>query len=170
MIRGFIAASLDGYIADPQGSVTFLAPYEDEPAGYDSFIATVGTLVMGRRTFEACCDFADWPYLGKRTLVVSSTAPASLPPETEVWSLGVPALISHLRTRAEQDVWVVGGGQLQRAFLDAEALDRLDLFVVPVLLGTGIPLFPSSGHRQSLVLADLTRHGQLAHMVFERPA
>ena len=50
MIRGFIAASLDGYIADPQGSVTFLAPYEDEPAGYDSFIATVGT----RRIAQQC--------------------------------------------------------------------------------------------------------------------
>ena len=168
MIRGFIAASLDGYIADPQGSVTFLAPYEDEPAGYDSFIATVGTLVMGRRTFEACCDFADWPYLGKRTLVVSSTAPASLPPETEVWSLGVPALISHLRTRAEQDVWVVGGGQLQRAFLEAGALQRLDLFVVPVLLGSGVPLFPASRHRETLRLVELGRHGELAHLVYER--
>ena len=53
MIRGFIAASLDGYIADPQGSVTFLAPYEDEPAGYDSFIATVGTLELSHKNLNA---------------------------------------------------------------------------------------------------------------------
>jgi dihydrofolate reductase len=168
MIRGFIASTIDGYIADLDGSTAFLGPYENEPAGYETFLEAIRTLVMGRKTFEACLGFGEWPYPGRRTIVVTSSPLGDMPPDVEIWPHDLAALISHLRTKAGQDVWVVGGGKLQQAFLDAGALDRLDLFVVPVLLGTGVPLFPVSRHRQTLRLAAVGRHGELAHLTYER--
>lgn len=147
LIRGFIAASLDGYIADCDNGMGWLAPFDEVDYDYAGFIADIGTVVMGRGTFEVVAGFeSGWPYAGKRGIVVTSTPLIDPPAGVEAWHAGVPALIAWLRTRegidAGTDVWVIGGGALQAAFIEAGALDRLDLFVIPVLLGDGVPLFP----------------------------
>lgn len=149
LIRGFIAASLDGYIADRDGGIGWLAPFDEVDYDYAGFIAEIGTVVMGRGTFEVVAGFeSGWPYAGKRGIVVTSTPLADAPAGVEAWHAGVPALIAHLRAqrgdRENDDVWVIGGGGLQAAFIEAGALDRLDLFVIPVLLGDGVPLFPKT--------------------------
>ena len=142
-IYGFIAASLDGYIADRNGGLDWLSPFDDVDSGYGAFIAEIGTVVMGRTTYEAVAAMpGGWLYSGKRALIVTSRALADAPDGVEPWQDGVPALIDHVRTRGDGAVWVVGGGGLQAAFIAAGALDRLDLFVIPVLLGGGVPLFP----------------------------
>ncbi|MDQ0348275.1 dihydrofolate reductase family protein [Ancylobacter vacuolatus] len=141
--RGFIAASLDGYIADREGGLDWLAPFDDVDSGYGAFIAEIGTVVMGRTTYEAVAAMpGGWLYAGKRGIIVTSRPFADAPPGVEAWQDGLPALIAHLRESAGAAVWVVGGGGLQAAFIAAGALDRLDLFVIPVLLGGGVPLFP----------------------------
>ncbi|MBB3771842.1 dihydrofolate reductase [Angulomicrobium tetraedrale] len=147
LIRGFIAASLDGYIADRDGGIGWLAPFDEVDYGYAGFIADIGRVVMGRGTFDVVTGFeSGWPYAGKGGIVVTSTPLANAPAGVEAWHKGVPALIAHLRARegenAGGDIWLVGGGGLQAAFIEAGALDRLDLFVIPVLLGEGVPLFP----------------------------
>ena len=145
IIRGFIAASLDGYIADRDGSIGWLSPFDDVDYDYAGFIAQIGTVVLGRGTFEVCAAFeGDWLYAGKRGIVVTSTPLIGAPDGVERWSEGVPALIAHLRAQQGKDIWVVGGGALQAAFIAAGALDRLELFVIPVLLGDGVPLFPKT--------------------------
>jgi dihydrofolate reductase len=69
------------------------------------------------------------------------------------WSEGVEGLATHLRATDQGDAWVVGGARLQAAFVASGALDRLDLFVIPVLLGDGVPLFPKvQGQPRGLVL------------------
>ncbi|CAA0095827.1 Uncharacterised protein [Starkeya nomas] len=142
-IRGFIAASLDSYIADRDGGIGWLTPFDDVDYDYAGFIAGIGTVVMGRGTFDAVAGFeGGWPYAGKRGIVVTSTPLPDAPPGVEAWHAGVPALIAHLRAQDGGNAWVVGGGGLQAAFIAADALDRLDLFVIPVLLGSGVPLFP----------------------------
>ncbi|GLK70846.1 dihydrofolate reductase [Ancylobacter dichloromethanicus] len=144
IVCGFIAASLDGYIADRNGGLDWLTPFDDVDSGYGAFIATIGTVVMGRTTFETVAAMpGDWLYAGTRVLVVTSRPLAGAPAGVEPWHDGVPALIAHLGESAGEDVWVVGGGGLQAAFIAAGALDRLDLFVIPVLLGGGVPLFPA---------------------------
>ncbi|TCK28955.1 dihydrofolate reductase [Ancylobacter aquaticus] len=141
--RGFIAASLDGYIADREGGLDWLTPFDDVDSGYGAFIADIGTVVLGRATFETVAAMpGDWLYAGKRAVVVTSRPLADAPAGVEAWHGGVPALIAHLRDMPNEIVWVVGGGGLQSAFIAAGALDRLDLFVIPVLLGGGVPLFP----------------------------
>ena len=145
IIRGFIAASLDGYIADRDGGIGWLTPFDGVDYGYAGFIAEIGTVVMGRRTYDDVAGFeGGWPYAGKRALVVTSRPLAGAPAGVEAWRDGVPALIDHLREQAEagDDVWVIGGGGLQAAFIAAGALARLDLFLIPVLLGGGVSLFP----------------------------
>ena len=142
-VRGFIAASLDGYIADRDGNLDWLTPFDDVDSGYGAFIAEIGTVVMGRATYEAVRVLpGGWPYAGRRGLVLTSRPLPDAPVGVEAWMAGVPALIDHVRTQGDGAAWVVGGGGLQAAFLAVGALDRLDLFVIPVLLGGGIPLFP----------------------------
>lgn len=149
IIRGFIAASLDGYIADRDGGIGWLTPFDGVDYGYAGFIAEIGTVVMGRTTYDDVAGFeSDWLYAGKRALVVTSRPLAGAPAGVEAWRDGVPALIDHLREQAQMDgdsgadIWVIGGGGLQAAFIAAGALARLDLFVIPVLLGGGVSLFP----------------------------
>ena len=169
MIRGYIASTLDGYIATADHSFSFLDPYPAEDAGYEEFYAGIGTLVMGRNTYDVCRrTMQPWPYAGKRLIVVTSRTIADLPADAEAWTKGVDALIGHLRAVVEQDVWIVGGGQLQQAFIDRDALDRLDQFIVPVILGGGIPLYPNAAQPRTLKLAEVGRFDQIAHLRLER--
>lgn len=149
MIRGYIAASLDGYIASADGTLDWLTKYGDVGGGdfsYGRFIAGIRTVVMGRATYDAIAGFdVDWPYGDQRTIVLTSRPidrPAS---PVETWSDGVDALADHLRALDDGDVWIVGGGRLQQAFIERRALDTLALFIAPEIIGGGIPLFPSNG-------------------------
>lgn len=168
-IRGYIASTIDGFIAEPDGSFGFLEPYPAEDADYEGFYAGIGTIVMGRDTYEAVLKSPEWSYKGKRSIVVTSRPIPSLPPDTEVWNRGVDALLDELRaTDRPGDVWILGGGRLQQAFLDRNAVDRLEIYVVPVILGDGIPLFPGTDVRRTMRLADVGRFGEIAQLVYER--
>ena len=141
-IRGYIAASLDGFIADRDGNVDWLRPYENLDLGYGGFIAGIRVIVMGRRTYDQIRSFGGpWPYARQTCFVVTSRAIGAAPEAVHPWHKGIPALAGHLRALKNGDVWVVGGAMLQSAMLDLGALDRLELFIMPELLGRGLPLF-----------------------------
>ena len=143
-IRGFIAASVDGYIADKDGKIDWLKPFERVDYGYDDFIATIGTVVLGRTTYDQIASFGiGWPYAGKRGFIVTSKAISDPPERVEAWQDGVENLVPVLRAIDDGDIWIVGGAQLHSTFLAAGELDRLELFLIPVLLGDGVPLFSS---------------------------
>jgi dihydrofolate reductase len=136
-----VAMSADGFIAKPNGGIDWLAPYDAADYGYDEFIAGIGIVVMGRKTYEQVRGFGGWPYAGKRTYVLSSRALRSPPAGVEVAREGVERLAARIRSTAARDVWVHGGAQTIGAFLDAGAIDLMELHVVPVLLGEGLRLF-----------------------------
>lgn len=141
-IRGMMAASLDGFAADASGGVGWLAAFEGVDWGYEAFIGGIGTVVMGRLTYTHMLDLTpDWPYLSKRAIVVGRGLRPPLRGGAEVWPGDLPALAAHLRADLA-DAWIVGGPMLQGAFLAMGALDRLELCVVPRLLGHGVPVFP----------------------------
>jgi len=154
-IVGYIAASLDGYIADAAGGVDWLDAFQNVDSGFDAFFDSIRTVVLGRTTYEQVLGFG-WPYAGRRGLVVTSRALDDPPDGVEAWRDGIAALVDHVRGLSDGDVWVVGGGRLQQAMLEAEAIDRLDIFVLPVTLGSGVPLFPKTDHRLRFVLVDAT--------------
>lgn len=155
-IRGYIGASLDGYIAASDGGLEWLTKYDGMDAGefsYDRFIAGIRTVVMGRGTYDALAGFGiDWPYRDQRTIIVTSTEIANPAGPIEIWSDGISALIGYLRGLDDGDVWLVGGGQLQQAFIEHDALDDLVLFIVPELVGGGVPLFPPNGVARTVKL------------------
>lgn len=145
VIRGLIVASLDGYVAGRDGGLEGLAPFVGVDHGYQRFIDQVGTVVMGRRTYDLIPGLGvGWPYAGKRGLVLTSGRGSSVREKVRFWTDGLPALVAYLRDLDDGDVWVVGGGRLMAGMIEAGALDRLELLVAPVLLGEGVSLFPKS--------------------------
>ena len=143
----FIGTSVDGFIARADGALDFLPPGGGEPHGYDEFMATVDALVIGRKTFETVLTFDAWPYAEKPVFVLS-TRPLATPPLGAVVERmsGAPAdIVSQLAGRGIQHIYVDGGITIQR-FLQAGLIQRLIITRVPVLIGTGVPLFGALAH------------------------
>lgn len=140
----YIAASLDGFIATANGSVSWLEAFQETDYGYAEFFAGIGSLVMGRATYDQVMAFGAWPYAGKPCLVLSRRSLTQPPEGVEAWKGDVVSLARHLATQEEQ-VWVVGGGKLIAGLLAEGAITELDLFTMPILLGSGIALF-AGGH------------------------
>jgi dihydrofolate reductase len=154
MIRVFIAQSLDGYIARPDGGIDWLRPFDSVDYGYERFVAEIGTVVMGRASYDLARSFGDWPYPQARSLVITSRRlDDDTPPTVTRVGADVNKLVNALRAAAGKDVWVMGGARTINAFLAHGAIDRIDLFVVPVLIGDGIPLFSGSRPESALKLA-----------------
>jgi dihydrofolate reductase len=143
----FIGTSLDGFIARVNGELDFLPPGGGEPHGYEEFMATVDALVIGRKTFETVLTFDEWPYGEKRVFVLSTRPLAAAPDGAFVEHMaGNPAdIVSQLAARGIRHVYVDGGITIQR-FLQAGLIQRLIITRVPVLIGTGIPLFGPLQH------------------------
>ena len=138
----FVGTSLDGFIARLNGDYDFLFPAGNEPHGYEEFMATVDALVIGRNTFEAVLKLPEWPY-GNRPVVVLSRRPltdAGVRATVERMSGAPEDIAEKLDARDIGHVYVDGGITVQR-FLQAGLIQRLIITRVPVLIGTGIPLF-----------------------------
>ena len=138
----FVGTSLDGFIARPDGALDFLDAGGSEAHGYEEFIATVDAHVIGRNTYETVLAFPGWPY-GKKPVFVLSTRPlAPAPPGAVVERMsGDPAdIAAQLSARGVRHAYVDGGITIQR-FLDAGQIQRLVVTRVPILIGSGIPLF-----------------------------
>ncbi len=139
----YIAISLDGFIARPDGDVSWLDAYNDD-CGFGDFFSSVDCLVMGRKSFEKVLSFdVDWPY-GKRHVVVLSRSVVQIPSELENTTeqmAGSPAEVAAILERRGFTHLYVDGGATIRGFLDAGLVDSITLTRVPILLGSGIPLF-----------------------------
>jgi dihydrofolate reductase len=137
----YIASSLDGFIARPDGGLDWLSSFEQsgEDYGYKAFFGSVDALVIGRKTYDVVLGFEKWPYEDKRCIVVTHVPPSAKHGET--FHSGPPdALLDRLGAEGVRRVYV-DGGVLIRSFLDADLVDDITLSVIPVLLGEGIPLF-----------------------------
>jgi dihydrofolate reductase len=152
-LRVYIAASVDGYIADPKGGVDWLDPYAAEDFGYATFFRGIRSVVMGRRSYEQVLGFGAWPYAGKRCTVLTRRPPPGKAPEGVAFRKARPAaLAAELRGASQGDVWIMGGAETIAGFLGAGCIDSLELFVIPVLLGDGVPLFPRRAATRPLTL------------------
>ena len=148
----YVAQSLDGYIAEPDGGLDWLTGYPSEGGGpsgatdgaYDRFFAEVGALAMGSGTYEWMLDRVDtWPYEGLPCWVFSSRElPAFAGADLRFANGSVADAHEQLVAAAgERNVWLVGGGRLASQYVEAGLLDELILTVVPVVLGDGLPTF-----------------------------
>jgi len=143
----FIATSLDGFIARKDGALDWLPGSDGQTGGEDygfgAFFESIDTLVIGRNTYELALTFPEWPYQGKRVVVLSSRYPATLTPLGEGISGASAAprdLLRQLALAGAQHIYVDGGKTIQ-GFLAAGLIQEMTITRVPVLLGEGIPLF-----------------------------
>lgn len=139
----YIAVSLDGYIARPNGAVDWLDDVEgDGDNGYSEFYIQVGTVVMGRKTYEEVLRLTDeFPYAGKACYVLSRKN-HDHQPDVTFTDEELGSLVSRLKEQSDGYVWLVGGGQLVKQFLEKKLIDEIELYIIPKLIGEGIPLFP----------------------------
>ncbi|MEO3792410.1 dihydrofolate reductase family protein [Nonomuraea sp. B10E15] len=148
----FIGISLDGFIAREDGDLHWLTSRGEAAGGdlgYDAFIKDIDTVVMGRGTYEPGLTYDPWPHEDRHVAVLSSTLPEDADPRVTVHR-DLDALLRHLTERGAKGVYV-DGGQVIRAFLRAGLIDEMTLTTVPVLLGTGLPLFGPVGGDVPLV-------------------
>ncbi|ESA37021.1 dihydrofolate reductase [Leptolyngbya sp. Heron Island J] len=142
----YIATSLDGFIATPDGGVDWLDEIpnpEQSDFGYGEFISHIDAIVMGRNSFEKVLTFGDWPY-SKPVFVLSNalkTVPENLVDTVEiVSSTDIKTLVHQLNKQGYQNLYIDGGRTIQ-SFLAEDMIDELIITRVPILLGQGIPLF-----------------------------
>lgn len=132
----FVASSLDGFVARADGGIDWL--FSDQDYGYAEFLASIDTVLMGRKTYDVCLTFSEYPYADLKNYVWTRTQP-TLAHATSV-NEPVGPFISRLREQPGRDIWLVGGGELAGACFAAGVVDELRLFIHPILLGTGLPL------------------------------
>ena len=141
----YIATSLDGFIATPDGGLDWLfdIPNPDQSDyGYSEFMGGIDAIVMGRNTFEKVLTFSDWPY-NKPVFVLSNSltaVPEPIVAQAEIVKGDIKSLVNQLHQRGYQNLYVDGGKTIQ-SFLKADLIDEMIITRVPILLGNGLPLF-----------------------------
>ena len=144
----FIATSLDGFIARQDGALDWLPVNGGEPHGYTEFMATVDALVIGRKTFETVLAFDAWPYETKPVVVLSTSMSELKVPDGAVCDVmaGTPhEIVTRLAQRGMKHLYIDGGLTIQ-GLLKAGLIQHFVITRIPVLLGSGIPLFGSLSH------------------------
>ncbi|HOW31697.1 MAG TPA: dihydrofolate reductase family protein [Bacteroidales bacterium] len=145
-IKLFIATTLDGFIAREDGSLDWLTGMPNPGQtdhGYNEFIQSIDTIVMGRKTYQEVLGFGvPWPYADCMTYVATTNSRF----ETSTPSTGIirainSETIQQLRLGSSKNIWLVGGGEIITAFLNEHAIDEMIISVVPIILGKGIRLF-----------------------------
>jgi dihydrofolate reductase len=138
----FCGVSVDGFLARTNHTFDFLDAGGQGAHGYDEFYAGVDVVVIGRNTFEVVQAFGQWPY-GQKLVIVLSSRPidlSSIQGVVEQMSGSPATIVARLSARGCQSAYIDGGITIQR-FLAAGLIERLIVTRVPVLIGTGIPLF-----------------------------
>ncbi len=159
----YIATSLDGFIAREDGSVDWL-PDSGEDFGYEAFLSQIDTVLMGHKTYRQILSFdVEYPYTGKRNYVFTRDKTLERDEHAEFVHSNIIPFVKALKVTGFKNIWLVGGGELFSELLAAGVVDELILFVFPLLLGEGIPLFQGPFQEQKLEL--LHAHGHQGGVV-----
>jgi dihydrofolate reductase len=160
----YVACSIDGFIAKPDGDINWLNEIPNEnndDYGYEEFMRRVDGLIMGRKTFEKVLEFdlPEWPYK-KPVFVLSTTLkriPEKLNGKVEILrETNLRAILSGLKLRNIHNVYVDGGKTIQ-SFLKENLIDEMIVTTISMLLGNGIPLFGATNIETKFKLAKTER-------------
>jgi dihydrofolate reductase len=149
-VRYQVATSADGCIAGPSGEADWIImdPEIDFRELFDQF----DTLLMGRHTFETVARMGGGLWSGMKIVVFSKTLTARDHPGVTIVADRMEETVAALRALPGKDIWLFGGGQLFRAMAEAGLVDTVELAVIPVLLGGGIPFYPAPASLKKLTL------------------
>ncbi|HBT76551.1 MAG TPA: hypothetical protein DEB39_06410, partial [Planctomycetaceae bacterium] len=142
----YVAISLDGFIAKPDGNIDWLTEDVSQTDlenddDYKAFLASVDALVMGGKTYRQVLTFDEWPYCGKKCVIVSRTETKADLPDVSLTADSPEQVVQRLQNEGCRHVWIMGGGKIHSLFLRAGLIDEMRVFVMPKILGEGIPLF-----------------------------
>jgi dihydrofolate reductase len=151
-VRYNVAASLDGYIAAPDGGFDWIP--NDTAVDFAAIFEHVDTVLLGRKSYEVALEMGPppWP-IGSRVYVFSRTLDPAAHPGVTVIAEDAAHVVEALRSETGSgDIWLFGGGELFRELLAAHQVDTIEVTTVPVLLGDGLPLLPPGAPRSFLTL------------------
>jgi dihydrofolate reductase len=148
-VRYSVAASLDGFIAGPNGEADWIIM--DPTLDFGELFKQFDTLLMGRRTFEFAAQGGGESMAGMETIVFSRTMRQSDHPKVTIAD-DLIKTIAALKKKPGKDIWLFGGGLLFRSMLDAGLVNTVEIALVPVLLGQGVPLLPPGARSPTLQL------------------
>jgi len=174
-VRYGVGMSLDGFIADVGDGIAWMI---GDP-GYDSkpFLASVDTVLVGRRSYEVMLLHGARRYPGLRTYVFSRTLKQLDYPEVTIVADNGVAVVADLRAERGKDIWLCGGGELFRSLLEADLVDTVEVGVSPILLGQGRPFLPvlaesrrlSLKHQEAFPSGLLVLHYDVQNRAAEQP-
>ena len=151
-LRYQVAVSLDGFIAGPHGEYDWIVM--DPSVDFGALFKEFDTAIMGRKTYElVIAQGGHGAMPGLDVVVFSRTLKAAAHPGVRIVNDDPREIVPALKAKPGRDIWLFGGGVLFRSLLDAGLVDTVEIAVMPVLLGAGIPLLPP-GASATLVLAD----------------
>ena len=152
--------SLDGRIARTNGGVDFLRTPKEHPIG--TFFACMDTAIMGRKTLDAGLRMTGGklPKTAMKMYVMSNTKEPGEREGAVFVNESPAALVARIRKQNGTDIWLMGGGELARVFLRDDLVDEMYLGIAPVLLGEGIPLFPSGFPQREFALKENKSYSQ----------
>jgi dihydrofolate reductase len=154
----YIACSLDGFIAGPNGEIDWLPETPGEDYGYSEFIQTIDTTLMGGETYRFVAGLDDFPYKDKRNIVFTRRKDIPKSEYAEFAEGDIAGLVKKIKEEEGKDIWLIGGGQIIAPLHKAGLIDIYEIAVVPVVLGRGIPLFRESSSVTKLKLLDSTSY------------
>lgn len=149
-VRYAVATSPDGYLAGPCGETDWITT--DPDLDFGAIFRQFDTVFMGRRTFETTRRSSAGMLPGMNAYVFSRTLQPRDYPNITVVSENPQETVAALRTRPGKDIWLFGGGTLFRSLAEAKLVDSVEITVMPILLGGGVPLLPAPANRIPLQL------------------
>nr|WP_295930002.1 dihydrofolate reductase family protein [uncultured Dyadobacter sp.] len=150
----YIAASMDGYIATQDENLDFLSIVEQEGQdyGYNAFIRTVDTVILGRRTYDKVLSFGiDFPHSDKECYVITRT-PREQEGNIRFYTGNLTTLVANLKQQDGGTIFVDGGAEVVNAMMKEDLIDEFVVSIIPVFLGDGIRLFQDHRPEQKLEL------------------
>jgi dihydrofolate reductase len=149
-VRFSVAMSLDGYIAGPNGENDWIVM--DPDIDFGALMGSFDTILLGRKTYEATREHGGGGMPGMQVVVFSRTLREGDCPGVRL-SSSPEEMVAALRKAPGKDIWLFGGGELFRSMLELRLVDSVEVAVIPVLLGGGIPLLPHPAKQAKLRLA-----------------
>lgn len=150
----YVATSLDGFIAAENGSVDWLDDFNSaaEDYGYGEFFESVDAMLLGSITYEQVLGFGDWPYGSKACYVLSQRSLKSVRPEVVITPQNPTEVVTDLEEKGHQRIWLVGGARVAAAFQRQHLITDYMVSVIPVVVGSGIPMLFPQGRSERLQL------------------